>query len=38
MRGVWFNPDERESHDGIVLDATIRTFVELPDVLRTWRA
>ncbi|HEY7465132.1 MAG TPA: HAD hydrolase-like protein, partial [Dehalococcoidia bacterium] len=38
MRGVWFNPDERESHDDIVPDATIRSFLELPELLKTWHA
>ena len=33
MRGVWFNPHGRDAPEGIVPDATIRRFDELPGVI-----
>ena len=36
MRGVWFNPHSRPAQDGIVPDATIQRFDELPGVLEAW--
>ncbi len=38
LRGVWFKPDGNSASDGISPDATIRSFDELPRLLRDWSA
>jgi putative hydrolase of the HAD superfamily len=36
MRGVWFNPEERRAPPGIVPDATISCYADLPALLVRW--
>ena len=36
MRAIWFNPEGREPEDGIVPDATISSYAELPPLLENW--
>ena len=38
MRGVWFNPEDRDVPESVAPDATIRRFDELPGLLREWSA
>ena len=36
MRAVWFNPEGREPDDGVVPDATIAGYAELPALIEKW--